>query len=317
MLQALLAATVHALQADLPELGTPVAVDVKHLYAWVRENTPNVTIPHRGDPARQPRADPDCRLGVKRRTNQAGPPGRRPPEKEYLWGYGTGLARALTPRAGDVVLAEVTQPFNHQDITSFQPVYDQAVANLGRRPTNLTADAAFDAWHVYQTCAGHGGDAAVPRNRRGPAPRRDAAGHPCCDRGVSMAPAAEFIHEDGYRARRYRWPLLWPQPSGEPCADPRFAPGRGCRKTINLEAGGRMRVELDRTAEAYRALYRQRTSAERINSQATALGIERPKVRSLAAVARLNTLTSLVINARALQRLRASAAHAPPPPALC
>jgi hypothetical protein len=79
----------------------------------------------------------------------------------------------------------------------------------------------------------------------------------------------------------------------------------GLPQDINLEPGGQIRATLDRQAEGFRAIYRQRTSAERINSQATALGIERPKVRNGGSVGRLNTLTYLVINARALQRARA------------
>ncbi len=63
-------------------------------------------------------------------------------------------------------------------------------------------------------------------------------------------------------------------------------------------------MALDRRSAAYRALYRQRTAAERINSQAVALGIERPKVRNQRSVAHLNTLTYIVINARALARAR-------------
>jgi hypothetical protein len=65
-----------------------------------------------------------------------------------------------------------------------------------------------------------------------------------------------------------------------------------------------MRVTLDRSAPLYKAIYRQRTSTERINSQAQALGIERPKVRNMRSVCNLNTLTYLVINAKALQRAR-------------
>jgi hypothetical protein len=60
--------------------------------------------------------------------------------------------------------------------------------------------------------------------------------------------------------------------------------------------GGQMRVTLDRQSPLYKAIYNQRTSTERINSQSKELGLKRPKVRNL------NTLTSLVINARALQR---------------
>jgi len=313
VLTALLVGTIQALRAAIPDLGTTVAVDVKHIYAWVRENNPKETIAHRHDPTRQPRGDPDCRLGVKRRTNRAGPRGRRRVEKESLWGYGTGIVSAIDPTHGDVVLAEVTLPFNHQDIVWFHPVYDQAVAALGRRPTNVTADAAFDAWHVYETCAAHGGVAAIPCNRRAAAPPRDGAGHPICARGQTMAPTTQFTHEDGFRAQRYRCPLLRPQPTGEPCDHARFATG-GCTKYVNLEAGGRMRAELDRSSVTYRDLYRQRTSTERINSQATALGIERPKVRSGPAVHRLNTLTYIVINARALHRLRDRLAAPPYPP---
>src|SRR5690242_10460302 len=39
-LQALLVATVQALHAEIPDLGTTVAFDVKHIYAWVQENNP-------------------------------------------------------------------------------------------------------------------------------------------------------------------------------------------------------------------------------------------------------------------------------------
>lgn len=70
----------------------------------------------------------------------------------------------------------------------------------------------------------------------------------------------------------------------------------------NWEAGGIMRVTLDRTSPLYKTIYRQRTCAERINSQAKELGIERPKVRNIHSVRNLNTLTYLVINVRALQR---------------
>lgn len=313
VLAALLAGTICALQAAIPGLGTTVAVDVKHIYAWVRENNPKETIAHRYDPTRQPRGDPDCRLGVKRRTNRDGPRGRRRVEKEYLWGYGTGIVSAIDPTHGDVVLAEWTLPFNHQDIVWFRPVYARAVAALGYPPTNLTADAAFDAWHVYQTCADRGGIAAIPLNHRGPSPRRDTTGHPICARERPMMPTTQFIHEDGFRAQRYRCPLLRPHPTGETCDHARFAKG-GCTKYINIEDGGRMRTDLDRQSAAYRALYCQRTSAERINSQATALGIERPRARTAAAIHRLNTLTYIVINVRALLRLQARLAASPQPP---
>jgi hypothetical protein len=58
------------------------------------------------------RSGPDCRLGVKRSTNQEQPDGSTEEKKELIWGYGYGVAVATTRDYGDVVLAEYTQPFN-------------------------------------------------------------------------------------------------------------------------------------------------------------------------------------------------------------
>lgn len=318
ILQALLQATVHALQAEIPGLGTTVAFDVKHIYAWVQQNNPKAYVTDRFNPNRQPGGDPDCRLGVKRRSNQERPDGSSSERAEYVWGYGTGVAAATDPRYGDVVLAEWTQPFHVHDSTYYHPLHRQTTTTLGSQPTNVTADAAFDAWHIYETCADTGGIAAIPLNLRGhPLPVRDEQGHPACSEGRSMTPSYAFDHTDGYRAQRFRCPLLVPVATGAPCPHEQFAKGPGCVKDLNIEAGGRMRVELDRQSAPYQALYRQRTAAERINSQATALGIERPAVRQQRSVRTLNTLTYLVINARALQRARALNAHSQETPELC
>ncbi len=68
--------------------------------------------------------------------------------------------------------------------------------------------------------------------------------------------------------------------------------------------GARLRYTLDRDGELYKALYRQRSAVDRINSQALALGIERPHLRNGAAIANHNTLIYVLINLRFLQRLR-------------
>ena len=319
VLRALLRETVHALQQEIPGLGETVAVDVKHIYAWVQENNPKAYVTNRYDPDRQPRGDRDCRLGVKRSTNQEQPDGTTKVRKEYVWGYGTGVVAATDPRYGDVVLADYTQPFNQTDPTYYRPLYQRTVETLGFRPKNIAADAAFDAWYVYQDAAEAGGMAAVPLNTRGhPQPQLGATGIHLCPKGWEMHPLYEFDHSDGYRAQELRCPLLWPSASGQNCDHEQFAKGVGCVKYINITAGGKMRIALDRQAEQYKRIYRQRTAAERINSQAKALGIERPQVRNSDSVHNLNTLTYIVINARALERVRAlNVQGRHPQPLLC
>ncbi len=291
VLQALLVATVQDLCAEIPGLGETVAFDVTHLYAYVQENNPRAYVKERYHKEHQPKGDPDCKLGVKRSTNKEQPDGSTKEEKEYLWGYGSGVASATVPGYGDVVVAEYTLPFNENDITYFVPLYIRTVATLGFFPTHITADAAFDAWYTYQMVVYRRGIAAIPLNQHGhPESQRDRDGVPLCAKGLRMHPTYQFSHTYGYL--------------GQTCDHPQFLKEKGCVKDLNWELGGQMRVTLDRQSPLYKAIYAQRTSTERINSQSKALGIKRPKVRNLDSVRTLNTLTYLVINARALQRAR-------------
>ena len=69
-------------------------------------------------------------------------------------------------------------------------------------------------------------------------------------------------------------------------------------------AGARIRYQLDRESPEYKAIYKQRTADERSNSQAVDLGIERPRLRRQSAIVNQNTLIYVLINLRALQRIR-------------
>jgi hypothetical protein len=106
LLQALLHATVTALQQEIPGLGETVAFDVKHIYAWVKENNARVYVKERYKPGQQLKGDPDCTLGVKKSTNREQADGSAKEIKEYLWGYGSGVVAATTPDYGDIVIAE-------------------------------------------------------------------------------------------------------------------------------------------------------------------------------------------------------------------
>src|SRR5260221_1408980 len=119
-----------------------------------------------------------------------------------------------------------------------------------------------------------------------------------------MHPTFQFSHTYGYLSQRFRCPLLFPTPTGQTCDQPQFLKEKGCVKDLDWKLGGQMRVSLDRDGPLYHAVYDQRTSTERINSQSKELGIKRPKVRNGDSIRNLNTLTYLVINARVLRRVR-------------
>ncbi len=73
-LQFLLTGLVTALQQELPAemmFGDAIALDTKHILAWVRENNPKDYVAERHNPAKQPKGDRDCKLGCKRKRNRS------------------------------------------------------------------------------------------------------------------------------------------------------------------------------------------------------------------------------------------------------
>jgi hypothetical protein len=314
-LRALLAGTVADLAHEIPGLGETISIDVKHIYAYVKENNPKQYVKERYNPERQPQGDPDCRLGVKRSSNQETPDGPSSERKEYVWGYGSGIVVTKSDW-GEAVVAELTLPFNEKDLVYYSPLRQQTITPLGFHPKNLAAEAAFDAWYVYEPFAQQGGLAAIPLNTRGhDLTPFGPSGFPfaLCPAQREMRLSYRFHHTHGYEAQRLLCPLLYPTPTGEPCPIPheQFLKGVGCVKDINVSLGGQMRLTLDRHSDAYHVIYDQRTASERLFSQAKEHGIERPRVRNGQSVCNRNTLIYIVLNVKLLQRVRRAKARAP------
>lgn len=333
-LQFLLDSTVALIKQELPasvNFGQTIAVDTKHIIAWVKENNPKVFIQAgRYDKHNPPRADRDCRLGVKKRTNQTNAQSETKPDTtatpttnphparsvvvtDVYWGYGSGVVATTLPDWGEFVLAEYTQTFDRNDITYFFPLMKQTQRRLGFRPPFGALDAAFDAFYIYDYFAEAQGFAAVPLSLRGPVERSfNEAGLPLCQAGLAMPLKSTFIcrttaveHQRG----RYACPLLYPQQVADTCpVNHKKWPKGGCVVTMATSPGARLRYQIDRQSEAYKRIYHQRTATERINSLAVELGIERPKLRNRRSITNQNTLIYILLNLRAIQRVRAKKA---------
>lgn len=325
-LQFLLADSVRVIRAELAARHVPaidcVSLDTKHIIAWVKENNPKAYVANRYDKTQQPPGDPDCRLGCKRRHNRTTPAHGSDSTAtvsvgEFYWGYGSGVVVAKVPTWGEFVIAELTQPFDQGDVTYFFPLMSQVDARLGSRPRYATFDAAFDAWYVYAHFYRENqpdfGFAAVPFSEKGGyragGRQFDPNGLPRCKAGLAMPLRFTFTdrttciveHERG----KYVCPLKFPTLMARSCPVRHTNWKRGgCIAMMPTSIGARLRYTLDRESELYKSLYRQRTAVERINSQAVALGIERPHLRNGRAIANQNTLIYVLINLRFIQRLR-------------
>ncbi len=333
-LQFLLNNTVSLICAELAAMGVTcgecISLDTKHIIAWVKENNPKAYVENRYDKTQQPAGDPDCKLGCKRRHNRRktdGPaeipatPAKNPvPVKdrsigEFYWGYGSGVVVVKVPDWGEFVVAELTQTFDRGDTTYFFPLMSRTEQVLGFKPRFGTFDAAFDAWYVYDYF--HRDDdpqafAAVPFGEKGNYKAKgrqfNPDGLPKCAAGLDMPLKTTFTDRTRaiieHQRGKYVCPLLYPKPSGQSCPKKHKNWPKGCTVDMPLSIGARLRYTLDRDGETYKNVYKQRTAVERINSQATALGIERPYLRNGAAIANQNTLIYILINLRMLQRIR-------------
>ncbi len=246
------------------------------------------------------------------------PASARPVGDELYWGYASGVIATKVAQWGEVVLAERTDTFDKSDISYFQPLLAETTRRLGFHPPYGAFDAAFDAWYVHQAFHEAGGFAAVPYVAKGKQPYRqfDAAGLPLCAAGLGMPLTMSYLDRTSSLVEqskgKFGCPLLFPHASGVSCPidHPKWPDG-GCTTTMGTTAGARLRYTLDRQSEEYKAVYRQRTADERINSQAVELGIERPKLRNRHSISNRNSLIYVLINLRTLQRIRARRAHPP------
>lgn len=331
-LQFLLDETVRLIRDELKEVSTGfgycISLDTKHIIAWVKENNPKTYIAEgRFDKTQQPAGDPDCKLGCKRKHNQgkgrssaegviATPlsnaiPSHEAKVGEYYWGYGSGVVATKVDQWGEFVLSELTQTFDHSDVSYLFPLMAETERRLGFRPKFGAFDAAFDAFYTYEYFHAAGGFAAVPLVEKGKCVKRlfNPQGLPLCAANKPMPLKATYLDRTTaiieYQRGQYVCPLLFPQSNGEICpiADPHWSKG-GCMTTLATSVGARLRHTLDRNDPAYKEVYRQRTATERVNSQAKEFGIERPRLRNQDSIRNTNTLIYVLINLHALQRIR-------------
>lgn len=225
----LLRSSVHLLKNALPDelgFGDEISLDTKHIIAWVRENNPKEFIRGgRFHKDKQPKGDPDCKVGFKANGNQPrSTPQSQPTPSEpvtpptptlatptcegtpvsqlaialnhqadgnYYWGYASGVVATKVAEWGEFVLAEMTQTFNHAEQSYFLPLMTQTELNLGHKPKRGALDAAFDAFYVHEYFAPTPEEtdrfAAVPWADRADHKKQfDADGLPLCEAGLSM-----------------------------------------------------------------------------------------------------------------------------------
>jgi len=281
-----------------------VSIDIKAIFAFVKENNLNTFVKDRFNKKNIPKGDKTCRLGVKRATNKLN--SKKDDKKgQPFWGYKNGAVTVKTP-LGEFTLFDLTTTGQVNDIKFFFPLIKPLFRIFKFHIISLFADAAFDAWYVYATIKEQNGQAFVPLNTRGhdisPSKFGPNGRHICDDNREMKNGGTWFDKGKGYYRRKDVCPILTKEAKqkGETCRcnHPKFQKGKGCIKTLNLNDPHQLRFQLDRSSKFFKDNYKNRTTSERVFSNVDNYDMKHPKVRNIHSVRNRNTLIHILINAK-------------------
>ena len=266
---------------------TPVAANTK-------QNNPKSFTKDKFNPEKQPKADPDCALGVHSASNQ-----HNERRYEFYWGY---KSHVLVDCISGLPLYELTTPANTTDASVVPDVLRSADAVLPLRECTFLGDKGYDVKTVYNLVKdAYEGEAVIPLNKRSTKnPEKLSVGNPICEAGLAMSKDGKTT--DNHRTRqKFCCPFRQSKTGVCPCNHKNWNNGkknRGCTKYKTIPTD--YRLSIDRECLRFKRTYALRTECERYNSRFKSTGQERLWVRNGASAANLNTLAHISALAVAL-----------------
>lgn len=242
----------------------------------------------------QPKADPDCRLGVHTASNQY-----NDKNFEFYWGYKNHI---LCDVMTGLPLFEMTTPANVLDHEVAVDMLRKTDAFLPIRECYFIADAAFDVKAIYNTVRDEfEGECFIPINPRNTKnPKKLSVGNPICEAGLAMHRDGKFSDQNRTR-QKFCCPFKRSASGACPCDHNNWHNGkknRGCTKYITLPDDYRLCI--DRQSLYFKSIYALRTECERYNSRFKSTGQERLWVRNQNSAANLNSIAHISLLAIAL-----------------
>ena len=266
---------------------TPVAANTK-------QNNPKSFAADKFKPENQPKADPDCALGVHSASNQ-----HNERRYEYYWGYKNHV---LVDCISGLPLYELTTPANVADSTVVEEILAAANSTLPIRECTFLGDKGYDVKAVYDLVKDiYDGEAVIPLNKRNTKnPDKLPTGRLLCSAGLAMHKDGKTF-DNGRLRQKFCCPLRTSKSGRCPCDHKNWNNGkrrRGCTKYLTLPSD--YRLSIDRECLQFKRAYALRTECERYNSRFKASGQERLWIRNANSAANLNSLAHISALAVAL-----------------
>ena len=276
---------------------TPVAANTK-------QNNPKSFAKDKFKPENQPKADPDCALGVHSASNQ-----HNERRYEFYWGYKNHV---LVDCISGLPLYELTTPANVADCAVAREILAAANHTIPLLECTFLGDKAYDVTELYDLVKDvYRGEAVIPLNKRNTKdPEKLPAGNPLCDAGLAMHKDGKTSDGHGGLRQKFCCPFRQSKSNSCPCNHKNWNNGkknRGCTKYKSIPDN--YRLSIDRECSQFKHTYALRTECERYNSRFKASGQERLWVRNANSAANLNTLAHISALAVALAAIFSSPRH--------
>ena len=199
---------------------TPVAANTK-------QNNPKSFTKDKFNPEKQPKADPDCALGVHSAFNQ-----HNERRYEFYWGY---KSHVLVDCISGLPLFELTTSANTTDASVVPGILRSANAVLPLRECPFLGDKGYDVKTVYNLVKNsYEGDAVIPLNKCGTKnPEKLSVGNPICEAGLAMSKDGKTTDGRGGMRQKYCCPFRQSKTGVCPCNHKNWNNGkknRGCTK---------------------------------------------------------------------------------------
>lgn len=272
-----------------------IGLDSTPLAANTKQNNPKSFAAGKFKPENQPKADPDCALGVHSASNQ-----HNERRYEFYWGYKNHV---LVDCISGLPLYELTTPANVADSTVVEEILAAANSTLPIRECTFLGDKGYDVSDIYDLVKDvYQGDAVIPLNRRNTKdPKKLSAGKLVCDAGLAMHKDGKTSDGNGGLRQKFCCPFRQSKNGECPCNHKNWNNGkknRGCTKYKTIPTD--YRLSIDRTCSHFKRTYALRSECERYGSRFKSTGQERLWIRNGSSAANLNTLAHISALAVAL-----------------
>lgn len=265
-----------------------IALDSTPIMANTKQNNPKSFVKNKFDPNNQPKADPDCALGVHTASNQ-----HNERKFEFYWGYKNHV---LVDCITGLPVCELTTTADVADSTVALDILRKTNEYLSVEECTFIADKAYDVKAIYNTVHDvYHGDCVIPLNKRNTKNQsKIPCGAPICEAGLAMHRDGKFS-DNGRTRQKYCCPYKRTSHLHDcPCNHKCFHKGSkatGCTKYITLPNDYRLSIQRD--SITFKSVYALRTECERYNSRFKATSQERLWVRSKKSAENLNTITHI------------------------